>query len=78
MGPDLQLPGCYLLVLPGAGPPRAHRESLNQLAPVVNEFRRETREFVIQLILRLSEKRVARGLNYLGGGVGERKRAKAV
>ena len=44
------------------------RESINQLTPVVSEFRNETRDFVIQLILRLSEKRVARGLKYLGGG----------
>ena len=54
----------------GGGADIGVRGSINQLAPVVNEFRRETRDFVIQLILRLSEMRVARGLKYLGGANG--------
>ncbi|GMH80608.1 hypothetical protein TL16_g08618 [Triparma laevis f. inornata] len=34
-------------------------------AAVLGEFRNETRDFFVQVMLRLTEKRIARGLNYL-------------
>ena len=36
-----------------------------EIIPVLNEFRSETRDFFVQVMLRLTEKRIARGLNYL-------------
>ena len=36
-----------------------------KLLPVVNEYREETRQFVTTILLRLTEKRISRGLNYL-------------
>ena len=41
----------------------------DQILPVVSEFRREVAEFGVRVVMRLSEKRVARGLKFLAGSV---------
>jgi hypothetical protein len=47
----------------------SNTELARQIFPIVREYREETRAFLIQVVLRLTEQRIGRGLNYLEGRV---------
>ncbi len=58
-----------LSFLSGRGAAGDLRSTATQLAPVVSEFRVEVRDFVVQVLMRLTEKRISRGLKFLQGGL---------
>lgn len=54
-----------LSFLRGRGGNEGAGGGFGEILPVLGEFRNETRDFFVQVMLRLTEKRIARGLNYL-------------